>query len=131
MKKLLFLFLLLSFSLGAINNFPSNIYTDVTVYGDITIDELLKNSQVTTNVASTASTKQDIVCDATSGAFTVQLPAVTKEAQYMIVKIDSSANAITVSGNLAETINGELTQTLTTQWDFITVFGTDTQWITK
>ena len=78
----------------------------------------------------TASTEEYLFCDATSGAITITLPAVSAGLQYTIKKTDSSANAVTIDGNSAEVIDGELTQVLTTQWDVITIVSNGTAWFT-
>jgi len=46
-----------------------------------------------------------------------------------IKKTDASANAVTVDGNGAETIDGSTTVSLAAQWDFITVVSNGTNWI--
>lgn len=56
--------------------------------------------------------------DASGGAFTVTLPAVSAVwagFEVMVAKTDSGANAVTVDGNGAETINGAATRTLDKQ----------------
>ena len=58
--------------------------------------------------------------DATSGTFTITLPlgsAVFAGYEVTVMKGDSSANAVTVDGNGAETINGDATRTLASQYD--------------
>lgn len=62
-------------------------------------------------------------CDATSGAFTIKLPdAATYPAhQYTLIKIDSSANAVTIGRTGTDTINGATSYSLSGQYDSVTV----------
>ena len=71
----------------------------------------------------TAAKENVITCDASSGAFSINLPPVATSAHrtYTIKKIDATANAVTVDGNAAETIDGATTFSLSTQYDFVTV----------
>lgn len=58
------------------------------------------------------------LCDATGGAVTVNLPAVATAGegrQYIVKKIDATANACTLDGNGAETIDGSATRAILTQ----------------
>ena len=71
-----------------------------------------------------------ILADATSGPITVTLPdAVTNNGMSnAVVKIDSSANAVTVDGAGAQTINGSATHSLPTQWDYVVVTSDGSNW---
>jgi len=64
-----------------------------------------------------------ILADATAGAVTVTLPPVASSLGALIVvkKTDASANAVTVDGSGAETIDGATTQALAAQYDAVTV----------
>lgn len=57
--------------------------------------------------------------DATAGAFAVTLPAALnlQGRQILIKKIDSSANAITVTAAGSDTIEGAATSSLAAQWN--------------
>lgn len=59
-----------------------------------------------------------IVGDATSAAFTVNLPAAATcpGTILCIIKKDVSANAVTIDGNASETINGATTVALSSQY---------------
>jgi hypothetical protein len=76
------------------------------------------------------NTHQVVGVDATSGAKTIALPAAAgcTGQRYDIIKIDSSANAVTIDGNGAETINGAATYALSTQWSAITVISNGSSW---
>jgi hypothetical protein len=61
-----------------------------------------------------------ILCNATSGAFTVTLPAAATAGDGFAVRIkktDSSTNAVTIDGNGSETIDGQTTYILYNQYD--------------
>ena len=86
---------------------------------------------VTKTAAYTAvASDKVILCDATGGAFTVTLPAVASSAKLLfhIKKIDGSANAITVDGNGAETIDDSATHSLSSQYNSITIVCDGTEW---
>lgn len=74
-----------------------------------------------------------IVCDCTSEAITVNLPAAADadatRKVFVIKKVDSSANAVTIDANGTETIDGSETYTLSNQWDTVTVLSDGTQWL--
>lgn len=59
-----------------------------------------------------------ILADATSGNITITLlPALEMtQKRIVIMKTDASANTVTVDGNASETINGALTNVLSTQY---------------
>lgn len=79
---------------------------------------------VTKTTAYTATTGDNtILCNATSAAFTITLPAASGNSgiKYNIKKIDSSANVITIDADGSETIDGALTLTLSSQYDSYTI----------
>lgn len=59
-----------------------------------------------------------ILCDATSAAFSVTLPAAAdnKGKLLAIKKTDASVNAVTIDGNASETIDGATTVSLGSQY---------------
>ncbi len=71
-----------------------------------------------------------ITCDASGGAFTVTLPALSGRTGrvYHIKKIDSSVNAVTVDGNASENIDGSATVTLAAQYDCIMICAGASEW---
>jgi hypothetical protein len=71
-----------------------------------------------------------ILCDASSAAFTVTLPAVSGNAglNFHIKKTDSSGNAVTVDGNASETIDGATTAVITAQWESIQIVSDGSAW---
>jgi hypothetical protein len=90
----------------------------------------IKNG-VTKTAAHTVAEDDDVVlCDATGGAFTVTLPkaGLFTGKQVIIKKIDASANAVTIDGNGAETIDGAATVAMSTQYESRTLFAGSTGW---
>lgn len=83
------------------------------------------NSGYTTSAKTTGYTvtssehKTQFLCNATSGAFTVTLPAAATVGdgfQIGVKKTDSGSNAVTIDGNSAETIDGATTKLLESQF---------------
>ena len=75
-----------------------------------------------------------ILGDATSGAFTVTLPAAATAGagfEITVKKIDSSANIVTVDGDGSETIDGALTKSLVSQYDHLTLVSDGSNWHVK
>ena len=96
------------------------------------INNKLDIPNVITKTAAYTATDSDaiILCDASSGAFTLTLPTAAERSgkSYTIKKTDSSANIVTIDGDGSETIDGELTQTLSAQDDSISVISDGTNW---
>ena len=93
-----------------------------------------KGATVTVTVAYTALTTDDLIlCNATSGAFSVTLPPVAGALGVIldIKKIDSSANAVTVDGASSETIDDATTAVITVQYEDVTVHCDGTEWWIK
>jgi hypothetical protein len=66
-------------------------------------------------------------CDATSGAFTITLPAATNIGQIIFVrKTDASANAVTVAGAGSDTIEGAASVSLANQYDRVALIADGT-----
>ena len=73
-------------------------------------------TKTTTYVATAAD--RVILCDASGGAFTVTLPAASAETSvFTIIKIDSSANAVTIAADGSDTILGAATLVINFQYD--------------
>lgn len=74
-----------------------------------------------------------VTFDATGGARIATFLAASVAGSgfwFRVQKIDSSANAVTADGNLAETINGAATYVLGSQWQIITVECDGANWRT-
>jgi hypothetical protein len=84
----------------------------------------------TTSTSITAALDNVILCNATGGAITITLPAAASNTNkiYSIKKIDSSANAVTIDGNASETIDGSLTQVISSQYDCLTIMCDGSNW---
>jgi hypothetical protein len=91
---------------------------------------------ITINTNTTLdATHHKVYVNASGGPVTVTLPAAATAVSngagrdYIIIKIDSSANAVTIDGNGAETINGAATYVISNQWTSISVGSNGTGWI--
>ena len=82
------------------------------------------------NVQHSPTTSILALADAIAGAITIDLPPAADMSGKTvdIKKIDSSINSVTLDGDGSETIDGSLTQVLTTQYDEITVLSDGTAW---
>lgn len=72
-----------------------------------------------------------VLCDATSGAFTATLPAAAAAGVgrvFVVKKVDSSGNAVTVGTTASQTIDGVTTKSLASQWSSIRVQSNGTAW---
>lgn len=115
-------------SLAAITNASisptvANVYN---LYANGTFGLAITSTPVTG--AITLGNNGSVLCNASSGAFTVTLPAASSRGNviYHIKKTDSSANAVTVSG--AQNIDGASTYPLPVQWNFVVIQSNGTQW---
>lgn len=81
-------------------------------------------------VTTLDSSHYSVMCDATGGAFSVNLPAAgTCEGRvYNIKKIDVSVNAITVDADGGELIDGVITQSISGQYDSMQIQSDGTEW---
>lgn len=86
-----------------------------------------------TAAATVALSDYLVACDATSAGFTLTLPAVkdAKGMSFLVVKTDSSANAVTIDGSGSETINGATTFVLAAQWSGATLYCDGSAWHTR
>lgn len=80
---------------------------------------------------SATSLNRWLAVDTSGGAVTVNLPAVTgnEGVRFTIIKKTSDANAITIDGDGAETINGELTQSIAGQYETIVLKEANGEWV--
>lgn len=81
-----------------------------------------------TGTVTLISTQEVILADATTAAFTITLPASSEGLMYWIKKIDSSANAVTIDGDGSETIDGDTTKILSSQYDAVQLLADGTEW---
>lgn len=87
---------------------------------------------VVSKTASYSATTADtvILCDATSAAITITLYAASGNSGRSITvkKTDSSTNSVTIDGNASETIDGDLTKVISSQYFSYTMVCNGTSW---
>lgn len=84
-----------------------------------------------THTGSTADRNKILLCDASGGAFNVNLVAAATAGTgfaLIVKKTDSSANAITIDANGTETIDGATTYTLDTQYQSVLLICDGSNW---
>jgi len=96
-------------------------------------DIALVSKIVETAVDYTAITNDFIAVDTTVATRTITLPLASSSIgiEINISKIDASSNDVIIDTTSSELINGQLTLTLTTQWDNVTLVSIGTYWIIK
>lgn len=96
-----------------------------------------RSIQTTTSLTNASSpytvlqTDELILCNAASGAITLNLPAASSSTgkTLRIKKTDTSlANAVTLDGNSSETIDGATTTTLNTQYETVEIVCDGSNW---
>jgi len=94
------------------------------------VEFLLKRPNNTKTAAYTVEGSDYLVLgDSTGGSFSITLPLAEKHTgQTFIIKQIGTANTVTVDGDGTETIDGALTQALTTQFDFIGILSDGSNW---
>lgn len=108
-----------------LNNTPTGL-TNWAVQG-----RSVNATALTTNTVLTSASPGYNRVDATSGAIQITLPALAAvpfATQYIIKKVDSSSNFVTVKGNAAELIDLNNTFALEIPGDSITVRSFGTVW---
>lgn len=98
----------------------------VSVFGYRTIG-------LVSSTPTTLTTDDDVVIvDATSGAITINLPAVSgaQGKVYTIKKKDATGNTVTIDGAGAENIDGAATYVLSAQYKYVTIaaFNSTVSW---
>lgn len=90
---------------------------------------LAVTSKTTTYTADPA-TDDVILCSASGGAFSVNLPAAASNSgkRFWIKKTDSTSNAVTLDGNASETIDGATTYAMIIQNECIQVVCDGSGW---
>ena len=104
-----------------------------SVLGVKTIDETSLSSG---NYFADAITDTVLLCDATVGGINISLPNPTNinganqgnSKNYLIKKIDATANAVTIDPNNAQTIDGAQTVVITTQYESIDIVSDGANW---
>ena len=94
----------------------------------------LRVRSITTTATLSVNDDAVLLCDATGGAFTVTLPAAADAERlnfgmlYCVKKTDVSANAVTLDGAGAETIDGAANVSLAAQFDTALLISDGTEW---
>lgn len=87
---------------------------------------------ITTVSANTTldATHHTVGVDASGGNRTINLPAASgcSGRIYIVKKVDSTANTVTIDANGSETIDGDLTRVLSSQWSYLTIQSTGSSW---
>jgi len=80
---------------------------------------------------SATSLNRWLGCDTSSGAITINLPAVASNSgvEFLISKISSDGNTVTIDPNGAELINGQSTLVIRGQYDSVRLKEINGQWI--
>jgi hypothetical protein len=116
-------------------------FFDATTYDQVanvsaSVNQLHKGyAKITSDVTGDSTLDKNnfiVPVDATSAAITITLPAVADildGKKYIIKKIDSSVNAVTIDGDGSEEIEGATTQALSNQWEFIEIVSTGSAWL--
>lgn len=103
-----------------------------TIDNGVSTEQLWTTSTKTSNYTVTEADRDRLILvDATSGAVTITLLAAATAGngfRVAIKKIDSSGNAVTIDGNLSETIDGNTTSTLSTQYDSENLISDGSNW---
>jgi len=85
----------------------------------------------TTHTGSTSDRNKLLLCSASGGAFDVDLVAAATAGSgfsMMVKKTDSSANAVTIDPNGAETIDGAASFALSSQYDYALIVSDGSNW---
>lgn len=87
---------------------------------------------ITTKTATYTATATDytILCNNTSGAININLPAASgcSGRIYIVKKVSGAGNNVVVDGNASENIDGTITRTLTTQYDSVMIQSDGSNW---
>ena len=109
---------------------PASAHSHLTVSGSVSM-------AITTTPKTTAyvvaATDNTVTYDATSGVFNTTLPTAVGIAGrlYTLIKVDVSANAVTVVTTSSQTINGAANYSLSAQWKRVTVQSDGANWLIK
>lgn len=98
---------------------------------NLTVSGITQAYTLQTAAYSPTATDHTIACNPVEAGFSVTLPtAVGRTGKiYVIKKVDSGANIITVATTSSQTIDGATTRTLPRQYDAITVQSDGSNWI--
>lgn len=100
----------------------------------LTATNTLKNNQTAGYNVQLSDRNKIILCDATGAAFQISLISAATAGngfEVTIKKTDSSSNTITIDGDSSETIDGDTTLVITTQYVAITLVCDGINWFRK
>lgn len=108
----------------------SPTFVSLTLTGTVETNGFIGATVAKSGAYTATATDYAIICDATSAAFTITLPAAASHTGrvYHIKKIDATGNAVTVDGNSSETIDDATTATLASQYDAVTIQSDGSEW---
>jgi hypothetical protein len=109
---------------------------DVRIYANFTTDASIRKSATETITASSDTlddTNYAVECDCTSNAITINLPtAVGNEGlEYIISKVDTTANNLTIDPNGSELINGDSTMIISFKDSAMQIYSNNVGWRIK
>lgn len=90
----------------------------------------IKSIDSTDSPYTLLATDDLVLCDCTSGNIVINLPALSAAdvKEYNIKKMDVTANTITIDPNGSETIDGELTEEILSQYIVRRIIPCSTEW---
>lgn len=108
------------------------ITNPLEIQGAITATGVIENINTTAKTANytIVATDDNVLCDTSSSAFTITLPASPENGRVYAVILETGGNTLTISGN-GKNINGSSTLALTTQGDAAQLVYNGTQWNIK
>lgn len=111
---------------------PSGLTLDYPTGLHIESAQLTYPIAAKTGAYTVTSFDEAITVDATSAPVTITLPtAVGRTRPVTVKKVDASGNAVTIDGAGSETIDGQLTRTLTAQWRSATLLPSGAGWVVQ
>ena len=85
-------------------------------------------TKTTTHTETATSGEVIILCDTTSGAFTVNLPSAVSNTAKITIKKIAGSNNLTIDGNGSQTIDGGLTAVLVRIYESVTLISDNANW---
>ena len=125
-----------------IGNVTISLGGTATSIGNLTLSNVTITSGSISNVAigaaittksaayTATATDETVLANVSAGAFAITLPTAVGATgkTYIVKKIDSSANSVTVNTTSSQTIDGATSRLLTNQYDAIQVQGDGSNW---
>lgn len=85
-------------------------------------------TKTTTHTETATSGEVIILCDTTSGGFTVNLPSAVSNTAKITIKKIAGSNNLTIDGNGSQTIDGGLTAVLVRIYESVTLISDNANW---